>query len=135
MLLNTSFCAQGVAYPAYLAYFYTPYYLSYEIDYKDVSGRIIPFGNRNRIPEKVSQGIYRPNFIVGDDWSAGNYQITWKYKISAASEIVTQVNPFQVINNTESNLFVMYVCIKDISAEFNVLQEALDLPGTFSIVL
>jgi len=137
--LNIAFCSQGLYYPYNLAYFYSPVNLSYEIDYyipvSESASKLIPYGNRNRIPEKVTQGVYRANFIVGYDWPTGFYNIVWKYQMSPIGPVQTITNTFQVLNNGYKNIiFYFHYCNEDLPATFIVLLESEDLPGSFNIL-
>jgi hypothetical protein len=133
--LNVNFCTQSISYPPGLAYFYTPYSLIYEIYFINSDGRVVPYGNENRIPEKVDTGIYRANFVVGDNWPTGHYNIIWKYRIYAISNIQTITDTFQVTDGGyENNIFVYLYCNNDFTAALNVLQESFDVPASFTII-
>ena len=133
--LNVSFCAQGVAYPQNLAYFYTPYNLSYEIDFYTNDRKLVPYGSRTRVPEIVTQGVYRANFIVGYDWPTGYYNIVWSYQTSLTGPVQTITNTFQVLNSGYRAVqFIYFYCNNDLPATFMVLPEAFDLPASFTIV-
>jgi hypothetical protein len=92
-------------------------------------------GNINRIPEKVTQGVYRANFIVGDDWPTGYYNIVWSYQTSLTGPVQTITNTFQVLNSGYRAVqFIYFYCNNDLPATFTVLPEAFDLPASFTIV-
>jgi hypothetical protein len=92
-------------------------------------------GNINRIPEKVTQGVYRANFIVGDDWPTGYYNIVWKYQMSPIGPVQRIINTFQVTNGGYKNVvFYYHYCNEDLPATFIVLLESEDLSGSFNIL-
>jgi hypothetical protein len=134
--LNVSFCAQGLTWPLGVAYFYTPNSVEYEIDFFNTDGRLVSYGNADRIPEIVTQGVYRANFIVGDDWPTGFYQILWKYQTSANSSIETISKIFQVTTGGYiSNIFEYHYCNNDLVGNFVVLPEVYrDISGSFAIL-
>lgn len=122
--LNYSFYNDEVAYPfSGLTYRYSPYWVRYEIGIRQESNSsYFPIGSIFRIPDEISTGIYRPNFIIGSDWNTGDYIIRWKYKKSAGSVIEYAEVAFKVV--TEG--------IKDFSEE--VIGGYLDLPADLRIV-
>lgn len=132
--LNVTFFAQGVSYPPALTYPYSPYSLSYEIGFLNYDGRILRVGPLNRIPYNIRTGVYRADFIVGDDWATGTYQITWKYKISANSDTQETIQQFEVLNYLKTVMFQISYCRRNLPATFTVLIDSQDLPGSFTIV-
>lgn len=133
--LNVSFYAQGISYPAAIAYPYSPYHLSYEIGYIHPDGRILRVGPLDRIPEKVSTGVFRANFIVEEVWATGVYQITWKYNTSATTDTATKLQQFEVLSNgLNSILFEILFSYRNMTGNFVVLEEAHDLPGSFVVL-
>lgn len=132
--LNVNFFAQGVSYPPALTYPYSPYSLSYEIGFLNYDGRILRVGPLNRIPYNIRTGVYRADFIVGDDWATGTYQITWKYKISANSDVQETIQQFEVLNYLKTVMFQTSYCRRNLPATFTVLIDYQDLPGSFTIV-
>jgi hypothetical protein len=133
--LNMSFYAQGLVYPAGLTYSYTPYSVSYEIDYIDAYGDFVLIGSTSRIPQLVVKGTYRPNLIIEDSWTPGQYQITWKYQISGDSDFQYYSEIFDVVDlGVHYVPFEINVCNLNLPAIFNVIQEtSYDLPGSFMI--
>ena len=56
-----------------------PYWVRYEIDYiEPVDQYPIRIGPLNRIPLTTFNTTYYANFIVGERWATGDYQIIWK---------------------------------------------------------
>jgi hypothetical protein len=133
--LNMTFFAQGIAYPPYLTYSYTPYSVKYEIDYIDPINGLRTMGTRNRIPQLVKPGTYRANLIIEDSWTPGLYQIVWKYKVSENSDIQESIEMFGVNDlGVHYVPFQIFFCQLDIPATFLVLQDLQDLPASFTIV-
>ena len=132
--LNVFFFAQGIAYPPALAYGYSPYFISYEIGFINTNNRVLRVGPLNRVPENVNTGIYRANFIVEENWATGIYQITWKYKVSANSDMQKIFQQFEILNDVDNILFEIFFCRRDLPAVFTVLQESQDLPASFDII-
>lgn len=132
--LNVTFFAQGVSYPPALTYPYSPYSLSYEIGFLNYDGRVLRVGPLNRIPYNIRTGVYRADFIVGDDWATGIYQITWKYKISANSDTQETTQQFEVLNYLKTVMFQISYCRRNLPATFTVLVDSQDLPASFTIV-
>lgn len=134
--LNTSFIAQGISYPAGMAYAYTPYSVSYEIAYyHPTEARYLRIGPLNRVPEKIRNGLYRANFIVGEHWTPGTYKITWKYRISESSGEESKEEEFEITSRgVDSAIFTILFCQRNLPARVNVLIDIQDLPASFSII-
>jgi hypothetical protein len=133
--LNITFYAQGIAYPPSLTYPYSPYALTYEVDFFNSDGRIIAVGPLDRTPEKVTDIIFRPDFVVDSTWATGFYQITWKYRTFSYSDIQTVTQPFEILNNGIAGVpFILSYCNRDIPATFYVVLDYQDLPASFSII-
>lgn len=65
-----------------------PYYVSYEIDFIEPVGEYpIKVGPFNRIPLSTPTNTYYANFIVGNKWPTGNYQIVWKSLMSGETGV------------------------------------------------
>jgi len=96
--LNYAFYADSVAYPyAGLTYKYSPYWVRYELGRSHENNLAFePFGSLFRIPEEISTGTFRPNFIIGYDWYIGLYKIRWKIKKTSDSNIEYIDVPFRV---------------------------------------
>jgi len=75
---------------------YNPFYLAYEIGTLDSSQVYTRMGPENRIPYNIKVGTYRANFIVGDEWTIGNYQIIWTYQICQTGPVMTVSDNFTV---------------------------------------
>ena len=89
----------------------------------------------NRIPEKINGSGYRANFIVGEEWATGIYQIVWKYKPYSYSNTQTITQYFEVLSNgIESKPFINLYCRRDLPANFVVLPDIIDLPASFTII-
>ena len=122
--LNYSFYNDEVAYPySGLAHKYSPYWVRYELGrLQESNNSYYPLGNQFRIPEELSTGTYRPNFIIGHDWNTGQYVIRWKFKKSAAANIEYVEVPFMVVTDG----------IYDYSEE--ILGGYLDLPADLKVI-
>jgi hypothetical protein len=131
--LNVTFFAQGISYPPALTYPYSPYSLSYEIGFLNDDGRVLRVGPLDRIPYNISTGVYRADFVVGDDWATGTYQLTWKYKISANSDTQETIQQFEILNYVDNVLFQIFYCRRDLPATLVVLIDSQDLPASFAI--
>lgn len=134
--LNTHFIAQGVSYPPGMAYAYSPYSVSYEIAYYHPDeARYLRIGPLNRIPENIRTGLYRANFIVGEDWTPGTYRITWKYHVSETSDEETIEEEFEIVSRgVDSAIFTILLCQRNLPARVNVLIDFQDLPASFTII-
>ena len=134
--LNVTFFARGLTYPPDLTYSYSPYTLSYEIDFINTDNSVKRVGPLNRIPEKVNGSAFRANFIVSGDWATGIYQIVWKYKPYSYSSIQEITQQFEILSNgIESKPFINKYCRNDLPATFTVLPDIIDLPASFTIIL
>jgi hypothetical protein len=133
--LNVTFFARGLTYPPDLTYSFSPYTLSYEINFIDSGSDIKRVGPLNRIPEKVNGSAYRANFIVGGDWATGIYQIVWKYKPYAYSDTQNITQQFEILSNGITSIpFINLYCRIDLPANFFVLPDIIDLPASFAII-
>ena len=84
----------------YLTFPYTPYWLRYDIGFIcPETSEFYPVGILNRKPDIISTGTFRPNFIVGDDWTPGTYEIRWSYRDSSSSDIQTQIVQFTIVSD------------------------------------
>jgi hypothetical protein len=75
---------------------YNPFYVACEIGLIDSNLAYTRIGPEFRVPEIVKVGTYRANFIVGEHWVSGIYQIIWKYQVCAEDPIQTAVEQFAV---------------------------------------
>ena len=83
----------------YLTFPYTPYWLRYDLGFiREDNNQFYPIGAKNRIPDILSTGTFRPNFIIGDRWAPGTYEIRWNYRDSSLSNIETQIVQFSVVS-------------------------------------
>ena len=94
--LNNLLYSTSVYYPPGVSYAYSPYWMRYGLGYINDNDHYHEIGPRYRIPEELKTGVYRPNFIVGEKWPVGTYEIRWKYRIHADSPIVYQSVRFTV---------------------------------------
>jgi len=113
--LVTVFWAYPVYYPTIYGNYYSPYWVRYGIGYTE-DGHYHEFGARYRIPVEIKTGYFRPNFIVGEDWAVGKYEIRWKYKNYENSEIEYRSVEFEV-------------CSSGINNQKDVPEDYLDLPA------
>jgi len=61
---------------------FSPYDISYAVGFFFPEGDdFYPLGFAERVPLKLREGRFRPNFIVGDTWYTGRYAIRWKYRV------------------------------------------------------
>lgn len=95
--LEESFYAYVVYYPTTYGNYYTPYWARYAIGWiNPITGIYYRIGPRYRLPYEIKTGILRPNFIVGETWEPGAYEIRWKYRIWAYSDIESRKVRFTV---------------------------------------
>lgn len=97
--LITSFWAYPVYYPSIYGNFYSPYWVRYGLGYIDDHGHYHEFGSRYRIPIELETGYYRPNFIIGDTWATGTYEVRWKYRVYQNSDIEYRSVQFKVLSS------------------------------------
>lgn len=63
---------------------FSPYDVSYAVGFFFPEGEVFnPIGYTERVPLKMREGLFRPNFIVGDSWFTGRYAIRWEYQVRA----------------------------------------------------
>lgn len=76
---------------------FSPFSLAYSVGFFSEDSSFHTVGSTSRIPLKLREGRFRPNFQVGDTWYTGNYQIVWSYRVTASSEVKTRETPFTVV--------------------------------------
>lgn len=73
---------------------YTPFWIRYDVGFiYPLTNQFTPIEARNRIPVIEDTGKVRPNFIIGEGWKAGVYEIRWYYRATDTSN--TQITPVQ----------------------------------------
>lgn len=83
---------EPVYYPA------TPWWIRYGLGYVTPGDTVYhEFGVRYRLPDEVSTGVLRPNFIIGSDWLTGTYRVLWKYMMYEDSNIELRGVDFTVV--------------------------------------
>jgi len=86
--LEETFWAYDVHYPTTYGNFYTPFWVRYDVRWVLTEvNRNYPIGPQYRLPIEVRAGILRPNFIIGETWEPGTYEIRWKYRDWENSDI------------------------------------------------
>lgn len=97
--LNIEFWRHNIHYPPPFAFRYSPYWIRYQIGVvPDDIQRFYRIGRRYRLPDELDTGLFRPNFIVGDTWGPGSYQIRWLYKVYENSDVQEEFVGFQVVS-------------------------------------
>lgn len=97
--LNIEFWRHSIHYPPPFAFRYSPYWIRYQVGYvPDDISRFYRIGIQYRLPDELDTGLFRPNFIIGDDWGPGNYQIRWLYKDYENSSIAERFVGFRVVS-------------------------------------
>lgn len=87
------------AYP-YQTFPYTPFWIRYDVGFvHPVTGQFMLVGAHNRLPDILDTGKIRPNFIIGDTWKVGTYEIRWYYRASETSAIQTTIVEFSVTSD------------------------------------
>lgn len=120
LLLN--FYARYYNVQPYVTCPYSPYWIRYDIGFiYSITNEFYPVGAVNRIPDELSTGIFRPNFIVGDDWDPGIYEIRWHYKDYENSILQEKIIEFEILSDgiMQSRLYM-----------FNHV----DLPANFTLI-
>ena len=104
-----------------LTFPYTPYWLRYDIGFiREDTSEFYPIGSKNRKPDILSTGVFRPNFIIGDRWTPGIYELRWYYRDSASSDIQTQIIQFEVTSDGISQPLIQVYNHFDIYAVFTL---------------
>lgn len=75
---------------------YDPFYVAYEIGTVATDLTYTRIGPDARRPELVKIGTYRANFIIGDNWTVGDYRIIWKYQTCQTDPIQLSTEDFEV---------------------------------------
>lgn len=120
--LEESFWAYNVYYPDTFGNYYTPYWARYDVRWiHPTSGISYPLKPRYRIPYEVKTGILRPNFIIGDTWEPGTYEIRWKYKIWENSDIEYRRVFFTVTDAGLGSIPWDFEDYLDLAASMNVI--------------
>jgi len=122
--LNITFFSVDVAYPySGLPFKYSPYWVRYELgELQDITNAYYPMGSIYRLPDEVSTGVYRPNFIIGHDWKTGTYRLVWKYKKEVLSPVERLYVDFRVVTSgIYDNTEVLLGGYRDLPAELNVI--------------
>lgn len=87
------------AYP-YQTFPYTPFWVRYDVGYVNpTTNQFSPIGARNRLPNILDTGIISPNFIIGEKWKAGTYEIRWYYMASETSATQVTIVEFSVTSD------------------------------------
>lgn len=134
--LNTTFYTQGLIYPPDRTFAYSPYWVRYEIGYHHpTESRVLRIGPLNRKPVEKRTGLYRANFIVGERWTPGTYQIKWKYKISDVSDEETKTEDFEITTRgVYTTAFEILFCQRNLGGRVNVLLDAVNMSGSFTVL-
>jgi len=83
---------------------YTPFWIKYDLGYVPpvtgtASGDFVLIPPSDRSPNIIDTGIVRPNFIIGETWKLGIYELRWNYKATETSSILTTIVQFEVSSN------------------------------------
>jgi hypothetical protein len=102
--LNIIFYSRDPRYYSVVPSAFTPFWISYAVGYiQPGTNRYYRIGPRYRLPEELSTGVLRPNFIIGEDWLVGTYKIKWFFQEFENSAVSVQEVLFAVesagINN------------------------------------
>jgi hypothetical protein len=77
----------------------TPWWIRYGLGYVTPQDLVYhEFGVRYRLPDEISTGVLRPNFIIGSDWLTGTYRVLWKYMMYEDSDIEFRWVDFTVVS-------------------------------------
>jgi hypothetical protein len=78
----------------------TPYYVAYDIGFiHATTGQFVPIGKTKRSPRHISTGRFCPNFILGEDWKPGTYEIKWYISATETSQMQMTSIQFSVVSN------------------------------------
>lgn len=103
---------------------YTPYYIAYDIGYiHATTEQFIPIGKTKRTPLHISTGKVCPNFIIGEDWKPGVYEIRWYYRATETSPIQMTLIQFSVVSYGIGQYKQVTVNHRDISAIMILTEE------------
>ena len=120
--LNKTFYRNSVYYSGSTGNFYTPYWVRYEIGKVNAStGLYYAIGSTERIPDFIQTGVVRPNFIIGENWDTGIYELKWIFKDSANSAEEIAFEQFEVVT-------------EGIYDSGDAVPFYVDLPGSFIII-
>lgn len=120
LVLNL-FARYYTAYP-YQTFPYTPFWIRYDVGFiHPVTNDFRIIGRKDRIPDIIDTGRIRPNFIIGEDWKPGTYEIRWYYR--DAEDSTTQVTSveFSIVSDGVHQPDLIMVNHFDIKA-FMILQ-------------
>lgn len=79
---------------------YTPYWIRYDLGFiHPITSVFMPIGAINRLPEIIDTGKVRPNFIVGENWKPGVYEIRWYYKAMEDSTAQLTIVQFSITSS------------------------------------
>lgn len=120
--LEISFWAYDVYYPGSYGNYYSPYWIRYGLGYINENDHYHEIGPRYRIPEELKTGYFRPNFIIGEKWPLGTYEIRWKYKDFENSSIEFRKVQFKIVSAGIYN-------------QTGYFPDYLDLPASLSILV
>jgi len=120
--LNVRFYSLNVYMPQGHWNLYSPYQVRYEIGFVHPdSGVYYRIGSEERIPVEISAGVFRANFIVGDDWSTGEYRIVWKYVDEFGGPTRAKCQKFLVNTAGIFDGVLAFVNSQDLPASMNVI--------------
>jgi len=120
--LIKTFYRNSVYYSNSTGNFYSPYWISYEVGrFREDLNSYDPIGSLFRIPIELDTGVFRPNFIIGDKWDTGVYELKWKFKVSANAAEEKESVMFEVITEgiLDSGLAVQYY--QDLAGSFDII--------------
>jgi hypothetical protein len=104
--LNAVFYLSDSRYYSVLPSLFSPYWVRYAVGYiQPGTERYYQIGPRYRLADERSTGVFRPNFIIGEDWLVGTYKIRWMYKnfensLEEVREVLFEVETAGINNGT-----------------------------------
>lgn len=120
--LTTEFYRQNLLYPPPLYYQYSPYWVRYALGYiAPDTGIYYRVGPAQRLPDELQTGLYRPNFIIWEDWYPGVYEIRWLYRDYENSDIQMRKVQFEVFS---AGLYTTSITLRDY----------VDLPASMQVI-
>lgn len=79
---------------------YTPFWIRYDVGFiHPTTNNFMPVGSTDRLPYIIDTGKIRPNFIIGNNWKIGTYEIRWHYKATETSATQTTIVEFSVTSD------------------------------------
>jgi hypothetical protein len=101
----------------YMDFPFTPFWIRYDVGFiHQVTNQFMPIGCKKRIPDIINTGRVKPNFIIGDDWKIGVYEIKWYYTVTETSDIQMTSVQFSVSSNGVSSPSIALENHSDINA-------------------